>query len=168
MAQSSFSDKISMYALLVSGLALLVAASSAFYAAKQYGLNEARDQREREATLPSFVQYAYDKRIYMVADIDPATRSSQVSKLEIKVQNWSDRKLFVDDVVAIPYSGTVRFVWADTDGSYPGENNPKFGNFSDKLFTPFREGVGPRSSAIWRGFVVVEDDSRKKKHPLSN
>lgn len=147
----TFSDQISQYALGISALALAVAAVSAFYTAKQYRLNEARDERELEATQPSFDQVIKDAK-------------DDVGTLELKVTNWSDRKLFVDDVTGGTFSGRVVFAWRDAENAElrTRQDRPRiaYRDPTPNLKSPFPEGIAARSSATWKGVIIFQEDRK--------
>jgi len=125
-------DRIALAALIVSITALLVAGASAIFSVKQYWLNEARDQREREALLPGFEHHLQN---------DKPGRSWA---LKIEADNHSAQKLFVDVVFAdspqdMMFMPSVRY---DVLGSAA-------------LLNPFPEGIPSRGSTIWTGYLVM-------------
>jgi hypothetical protein len=125
-------DRIALAALIVSIVALLLAGASAVFSVKQYWLNEARDQRDREASLPGFEHHVQN---------DQPGRSWAV---RIEAENHSAQKLFVDVVFAdfpqdMMFMPTVRY---DVLGSAA-------------LVNPFPDGIAGHGSSNWTGYLVM-------------
>jgi len=131
-------DIISTAALLISAIALLVALGSAFFTAKQFQLNEARDVRERAARLPTFEHALV------------AQREGRLWKATITIVNRSDVKLMFD-FAAIETPEGARLANPDGAGSHL---NPV-----GALNKFIEEGITPSGSGTWSGFIVIDDQS---------
>jgi heme exporter protein D len=127
-------DRIAAAALGMSVLALIVAISSAVFSGKQYWLNEARDQREREARLPTFDHSVTKKR------------DQQLWKLTTDILNRNDVKL-VFDFLAIETPEGARLARA--------EGSVGLGAVPAADFVP--AGIAPNGSATWAGYIVIDD-----------
>jgi hypothetical protein len=129
-------DRISVAALLVSIIALTVAIGSAFFSGKQYFLNAARDQREREARLPTFDHTLVKQH------------EGRLWSLKVDVVNRNDAKLTFD-FAAIGNPEGAKLALPDGAGGHlnPVGAIPKF----------IADGVPPHATASWTGFIVIDD-----------
>jgi hypothetical protein len=127
-------DRIASLALAVSIVALAVAAGSAAFTGKQYWLNQARDEREREARLPTF-DHSLTKQ-----------REGREWKLTGEILNRNDAKLTFD-FVAIEGPPGARLAPPDARG------NP------EPTSIVHLPGIAPHATATWTAYIIIDDQS---------